>query len=130
MGSGVSLGRSRLKRPQKLEGHEGSINAICLSSDGGLVATASDDGTARVRDTETLEQISQMRGHHQYVNCLAMTANDEFVITGKSSWYKAQQPAVIAENIQQLVNYPKCLIFNFGIYLITNIVYEYAPAMM
>ena len=65
-----------------MEGHEGSINAICLTSDSGLLASCSDDGTARVWDTETLELVSEMKGHTQYINCVTITANDEFVITG------------------------------------------------
>lgn len=45
--------------------------------------TGSDDCTARVWDAETRELVAEMKGHSQYVNCLTITANDEFVITGK-----------------------------------------------
>ena len=83
MGAGASGRRSQ--RPLRMEGHEGSINAICLTSDGGLLASCSDDGTARVWDTETLELVSEMRGHTQYINCVTITGNDEFVITGRTA---------------------------------------------
>ena len=83
MGSGVSLGRKRARKQLRLEGHEGSINAVSLTSDGGLVVTGSDDCTARVWDAETRELVAEMKGHTQYVNCLTITANDEFVVTGK-----------------------------------------------
>ena len=84
MGSGVSSGRKQARKQPRLEGHEGSINAVSLTSDGGLVATCSDDCTARVWDSETRELIAEMKGHSQYVSCLTITANDEFVITGRS----------------------------------------------
>lgn len=83
MGSGVSLGRRRARKQPRLEGHEGSVNAVSLTSDGGLVVTGSDDCTARVWDAETRELVAEMKGHSQYVNCLTITANDEFVVTGK-----------------------------------------------
>ena len=83
MGSGVSLGRRRARKQLRLEGHEGSVNAVSLTSDGGLVVTGSDDCTARVWDAETRELVAEMRGHTQYVTCLTITANDEFVVTGR-----------------------------------------------
>ena len=63
MGSGVSLGRKRARKQLRLEGHEGSINAVSLTSDGGLVVTGSDDCTARVWDAETRELVAEMKGH-------------------------------------------------------------------
>lgn len=83
MGSGVSFGSRRARKQPRLEGHEGSVNAVSLTSDGGLVVTGSDDCTARVWDAETRELVAEMKGHTQYVTCLTITANDEFVVTGR-----------------------------------------------
>ncbi|KAG2346375.1 hypothetical protein BDR05DRAFT_878063, partial [Suillus weaverae] len=42
---------------QPCTGHSSYINSLAISSDGCLIATASDDGTMRLWSTETHQQI-------------------------------------------------------------------------
>ena len=65
-----------------LTGHEGSINDMCISPDGSLLATASEDGTCRVWDTQRQTLTAVMTGHSQYVSCIA--ASDTHVFTGSA----------------------------------------------
>ena len=80
MGVGGSIMRPSPKTSNVLRGHEGSVNAMCSS--GSLLATASEDGTCRVWDTETRTLRAEMIGHAQYVNCIAMT--EQWVVTGSA----------------------------------------------
>ena len=88
MGCGSSLSACRsIRRGNNspcavLKGHEGSINAMAISVDGSLLATASEDSSCRVWDTETYTVLSEMRGHRQYVSCIAMSA--EHVVTASA----------------------------------------------
>ena len=65
-------------------GHEGSINAICLLDKGRTryLATGSEDGTCAVWDTERNSLEAKMKGHTQYVTCIAM--NESCVVTGSA----------------------------------------------
>lgn len=80
MGVGGSILRPSPKTSNVLRGHEGSVNAMCVS--GSLLATASEDGTCRVWDAETRTLQAEMVGHAQYVNCIAMT--EQWVVTGSA----------------------------------------------
>lgn len=86
MGSAVSGTLSpKRKWPVALIGHEGSVNAICISRDGSLIGTASEDGTARVWEsvTFTLESLmSGQAGHTQYTSCIDM--NENVLVTGSA----------------------------------------------
>lgn len=83
MGSAVSGALSpKQKWPVSLIGHEGSINAICISTDGSLIATASEDSTARVWESVTFSLESQMTGHTQYISCVDM--NEDVIVTGSA----------------------------------------------
>lgn len=81
MGAGGSILRSSPKQANNiLRGHEGSINAMCLS--GTMLATASEDGTCRLWNTETRTLHAEMVGHAQYVNCVAI--GEQCVVTGSA----------------------------------------------
>ena len=86
MGSaGSILHRSRGREAKScnvLRGHEGSINAMCLSENGLHLCSGSEDGTARVWETETRELHAEMTGHSQYINCIAM--GEDCVVTGSA----------------------------------------------
>merc|ERR550532_3686208 len=62
--------------------HEESINCMCLSEDGSMLVTGSEDATARLwaTRTEETECLGVLKGHSSYINCVAM--HDTFVITG------------------------------------------------
>ena len=83
MGSAVSGALSpKQKWPVTLMGHEGSVNAICISTDGSLIGTASEDSTARVWESVTFSLESQMNGHTQYISCIDM--NEDVIVTGSA----------------------------------------------
>ena len=83
MGSAVSGTLShKHKWPVTLIGHEGSVNAICISTDGSLIGTASEDSTARVWESVTFSMESQMSGHTQYISCIDM--NEDVIVTGSA----------------------------------------------
>lgn len=87
MGSAVSLldrscRTSRSRHSTTLKGHDGSVNAMALSPDGTFLATASEDSTCRVWNCKSLQLQAELRGHTQYVGCVA--AGNECVITGSA----------------------------------------------
>ena len=85
MGSGVSKFFSTGSKPFRVyQTHDGSINAICLFDKGRTryLATASEDGTCAVWDTQKNELEAKMKGHSQYITCIAM--NESSVITGSA----------------------------------------------
>jgi len=83
MGAGGSSGGG--KKGELLEtmaDHEESINCMCLSEDGSMLVTGSEDATARMwaTKTEETECLGVLRGHSSYINCVGV--HDTFVITG------------------------------------------------
>ena len=87
MGSAASLLERRYRiSPSRnlitLKGHDGSVNAMTISPDGTFLATASEDTTCRVWNCRSWELQAELRGHTQYVGCVA--ANNECVITGSA----------------------------------------------
>eukprot|EP00090_Calanus_glacialis_P013359 TRINITY_DN219_c0_g1_i1.p1 TRINITY_DN219_c0_g1~~TRINITY_DN219_c0_g1_i1.p1 ORF type:complete len:490 (-),score=146.83 TRINITY_DN219_c0_g1_i1:545-2014(-) len=83
MGAGGSSGGG--KKGELLEtmaDHEESINCMCLSEDGSMLVTGSEDATARMwaTKTEETECLGVLKGHSSYINCVGV--HDTFVITG------------------------------------------------
>ncbi|XP_064646056.1 WD repeat-containing protein 86-like isoform X2 [Lineus longissimus] len=64
--------------------HEGGINCMALSEDGSVLATGSEDRTARLWSTKTerCECIGILTGHEDYINCILIEEN--FVVTGSA----------------------------------------------
>ena len=69
---------------QVLAEHEGGINCMAMSEDGSVLATGSEDCTARLwtTQTESCECIGILKGHEDYINCIAIEEN--YVITGSA----------------------------------------------
>ena len=69
---------------QVLDDHEGGINCMCVSEDGSVIATGSEDRTARLwtAKTEYTECIGILKGHEDYINCI--TIEENFVLTGSA----------------------------------------------
>lgn len=69
---------------QTLEGHEAGVNCMALSEDGSVLATGSEDKTARLWSAKTTpcECIGILRGHEEYINCILI--EDCFCLTGSA----------------------------------------------
>src|SRR5262249_42518850 len=62
-------------------GHQGTVWTATFSPDGGRIATASADGTARLWDAQTGRQIAVFRGHGQEVVTAAFSPDGKRVVT-------------------------------------------------
>ncbi|CAH1790212.1 unnamed protein product [Owenia fusiformis] len=64
--------------------HENGINCMALSEDGSVLASGSEDKTARLWSTksEHCECIGILQGHEDYVNCILI--EDNYVLTGSA----------------------------------------------
>jgi WD40 repeat protein len=67
-----------------LKGHTQSINALAISRDGKLIASASVDQTACVWDAATGKELYTLSGHVQGVLAVAFSPDGKQVITGSS----------------------------------------------
>ena len=69
---------------ETLTGHDAGINCMALSEDGSVLATGSEDKTARLWSTKTstCECIGILRGHEEYINCILI--EDCYVLTGSA----------------------------------------------
>jgi WD40 repeat protein len=55
---------------QELEGHSGPVNAIAISSNSQLLASASDDKTVRLWNPATGEQVQELKAHSSSVRAI------------------------------------------------------------
>ena len=64
-----------------LAGHTGSVVSAAFSPDGTRVVTASDDGTARIWDAASGEELTPLRGHSGWVVSAAFSPDGTRVVT-------------------------------------------------
>ena len=67
-----------------LVGHLKGVNAVAFSNDGALIATTSDDQTARIWDLHTGKELLILTGHTHDVNSIAFSHDGKRVLTGSS----------------------------------------------
>ena len=65
-------------------GHTGGFNSASYSQDGRRIVTASDDGTAKVWDAETLQEIGTLQGHTGAVITATYSPDRRRIVT--ASW--------------------------------------------
>jgi WD40 repeat protein/serine/threonine protein kinase len=65
-----------------LVGHQGLVPALAFSPDGRQVATAGNDGTARVWDAASGQELLRLRGHHSQVMAIAYASDGRWLVTG------------------------------------------------
>jgi WD40 repeat protein/DNA-binding SARP family transcriptional activator len=65
----------RLRTQLTLIGHTGSLTGVTFSPDGQRLATSGTDGTARVWDARTGQELLVLRGHSATVNAVAFDPN-------------------------------------------------------
>ena len=63
----------RMTLPTPSEWHEGAINSVVYSLDGTKIATAGSDGTVRIWDPHTRQQLVEMKGHRGSVVAVAFS---------------------------------------------------------
>ncbi|MEQ9411306.1 MAG: protein kinase [Fuerstiella sp.] len=73
--------RSRISR-RVLSGHRDEVNKVRYSADASLIATASDDGTARIYDAETGALVGRVETHAAPVHGLDFIGGNHHVVTG------------------------------------------------
>jgi WD40 repeat protein len=84
-----------------LKGHTGLVAKIAFSPDGKSVVTASQDGTARLWDDESGNELAILKGHQKDVNTAAFSPDGKRVVTasddGTARLWDAESGKAIAE---------------------------------
>ena len=63
-------------------GHPGIVTGVAFSPDGRFLATASNDGSARIWDVATGRELKVLRGHWSVVSSVAFSPDGRFLATG------------------------------------------------
>jgi len=83
---------TRINAKQTLVGHTGDVRSVAFSPDGKRIITASFDGTARVWDAETGQEVLSLRGHTHQVHSAAFSLDGKYLVTGAGRWGAGKQP--------------------------------------
>ena len=67
-----------------LRGHTGAVMGVAVSPDGTLVATGSQDGTAKVWDLATGREKLTLFGHDLVVNTVSFSPDGQLLATGSA----------------------------------------------
>ncbi len=70
------------KIERKLDGHSDWVTAAVFSADGKRIASASDDGAARLWDVATGKCLQMFKGHDTYVKSVALDSDGRLLLTG------------------------------------------------
>ena len=65
----------------RLQGHGADVKSVAFSSDGTLIATASADGTARIWNATTGQNLGELRGHDGTLNSAVFSPDGKFIVT-------------------------------------------------
>jgi WD40 repeat protein len=67
-----------------LAGHEDQIRAICYSSNGKYIASASSDTTVKIWDTEKYTLVHTLLGHIDEIWSISYSPDNKFIVSGSS----------------------------------------------
>lgn len=76
----------RMKAHQTLLGHTGRVMGVAFSPDGRHIATASEDGTAKVWVAATGREIVTLRGHKGLIQSVAFSPDSQRIATSGGEW--------------------------------------------
>jgi WD40 repeat protein len=65
-----------------LTGHNSSINAVAVSSDGKYLVSCSSDNRIKVWELATRKEINTLTGHSSSVNAVALSSGAKYVVSG------------------------------------------------
>ncbi|MCL2115730.1 MAG: DUF4062 domain-containing protein [Methanobrevibacter sp.] len=68
-----------------LTGHTDVVHSVCFSSDDKYVVSGSHDGSVRVWDLQTQEEITRLEGHTSVVNSVCFSSDDKYVVSGSGN---------------------------------------------
>jgi WD40 repeat protein len=69
------------QRDARLRGHSSEVEAVAISSDGTLCASADHDGTLRLWDLGTGSSLAEWKGHRATIGCVAFTRDGRNLVT-------------------------------------------------
>jgi len=65
-----------------MNGHTGNVYSVNCSPDGSRIVSGSNDGTIRIWDAETFEEILVLRGHESYVHSVCFSPDGALLASG------------------------------------------------
>ncbi len=78
----LSASLNQLYNRQIFRGHTGAVYSVAFSPDGKLVLTASQDGTARLWDIATGNELRRFAGHKGGLAAAAFSPDGRYIVTG------------------------------------------------